>query len=647
MINTTIGEFYSFVKENNIDLLSENITVQSSKDTFQKIEAVDITLKDSKPYMIQTANGYTLLCGKDHLLWKNKGLWYPANKLTLSDYVLTDEGFQKIILIKKSKEILENFYDLQVANTQSYFTNGILSHNSTIAKTIGLGLWGTNPNIYQADISNRFNKNGEILVEFNSISNNHVKIHRKFDPSSLKLIVDGEDLTSAKKKSVQKYIESKLLEMDLNVFTNIISLSLDDFKSFLTMSPDEKRKIIDKVLSLSVFNKIHEDVKKSIKTLDTKMTLSKNNLDSIDKNISRINRDIEDLKLKMKEKANSEEKEFLEQLERSQKELSLLEKDYAYYAKRKTKIMTIDRNLSSIYDSLNYDIKTITKSYSLYSENKCPTCETDLTTENHVHKKNELLLKLESTQSKFNIYKERLSKLQDTYKETTSKESTLNGKIRNLEYSIGEVNRNLSKLKENETKDSSISISKFEKIVEDYSAQHKEENVSLSKNSKNSKFLAVVKAVVSEDGIKSVVLSTIVPSLNRNINNYLQYFNNINFNVEFDLNFNSKLTQYGKEINNGTLSSGESKILDFCVLLSIVKLIKTKYINLNILFLDEIFASLDANNTNTVIKILRDFSKEERLNIFTIHHAPLQRSLFDNYITIVKTNDFSDLVFEE
>jgi DNA repair exonuclease SbcCD ATPase subunit len=76
-----------------------------------------------------------------------------------------------------------------------------------------------------------------------------------------------------------------------------------------------------------------------------------------------------------------------------------------------------------------------------------------------------------------------------------------------------------------------------------------------------------------------------------------------------------------------------------------VKILKYKYSNLNVLFLDEIFATLHPNNVQIVIKILKEFSEEFALNIFVINHSPLPIEYFDNMIQVEKTNRFSNLMY--
>lgn len=85
------------------------------------------------------------------------------------------------------------------------------------------------------------------------------------------------------------------------------------------------------------------------------------------------------------------------------------------------------------------------------------------------------------------------------------------------------------------------------------------------------------------------------------------------------------------------------KKLDFAILISIIKLIKLKFPTLNVLFLDEIFASLDSDSVSQVIQILSKTAKDIEMNIFVINHAQLDHTEFDYVINVQKTNGFSNI----
>jgi DNA repair exonuclease SbcCD ATPase subunit len=99
----------------------------------------------------------------------------------------------------------------------------------------------------------------------------------------------------------------------------------------------------------------------------------------------------------------------------------------------------------------------------------------------------------------------------------------------------------------------------------------------------------------------------------------------------------------GEEINPKTMSTGEKKRADFIIIIALIKIIKLRYPSLNLLFLDEIFSSVDLVGIHDIIAILKNSIKEIGLNAFVIHHAPLQEALFDKKMVVTKNNGFSSI----
>jgi ABC-type Mn2+/Zn2+ transport system ATPase subunit len=114
------------------------------------------------------------------------------------------------------------------------------------------------------------------------------------------------------------------------------------------------------------------------------------------------------------------------------------------------------------------------------------------------------------------------------------------------------------------------------------------------------------------------------------------------FNVKLDDSFNAEITQFGMEVEHDTLSTGESKLTNICILISYLMLIRTKR-HFNILFLDEVFSSVDMDNIDKILLLLKDFSEKYNINIFVVHHALMNKEYFDRIIEI-KKNVFSEIV---
>ena len=73
----------------------------------------------------------------------------------------------------------------------------------------------------------------------------------------------------------------------------------------------------------------------------------------------------------------------------------------------------------------------------------------------------------------------------------------------------------------------------------------------------------------------------------------------------------------------------------YLILVGYLKLIRTKR-HINVLFLDEIFSSIDVEGIESILMLLKDFALNYNINIFVVHHALMNEELFDRVIRINK-----------
>jgi DNA repair exonuclease SbcCD ATPase subunit len=157
------------------------------------------------------------------------------------------------------------------------------------------------------------------------------------------------------------------------------------------------------------------------------------------------------------------------------------------------------------------------------------------------------------------------------------------------------------------------------------------------------KYLAILEQLYSDTGVKKKILESYLPTLNKEIAytlNELHFPYSLLFNSEFE----PELQHLGIEIGVDTLSTGEKKISDIAVLISIIRMVKRKYPQLNIFMLDEVLSSLDGDKIFDVLGVLKNASVELNMNIFLIHQTPLPIEFFSHKIEIEKNAGFSDLV---
>jgi len=117
---------------------------------------------------------------------------------------------------------------------------------STISDVITFGLYGKLDGKKLKDIPNRINGNAWVKITF-LVNGEEYSVERGLDPSIFNLYVNGSLYDKAGSRSVQDYLTDDIIQIPNYVFNNTISLSINDFKSFLKMSPSDKKSIIRRI----------------------------------------------------------------------------------------------------------------------------------------------------------------------------------------------------------------------------------------------------------------------------------------------------------------------------------------------------------------------------------------------------------------
>jgi DNA repair exonuclease SbcCD ATPase subunit len=115
------------------------------------------------------------------------------------------------------------------------------------------------------------------------------------------------------------------------------------------------------------------------------------------------------------------------------------------------------------------------------------------------------------------------------------------------------------------------------------------------------------------------------------------------FPFEFDSDFNPIINYLGMQISPDSLSTGQRKKMNLIVLLAFIEIIKMKHNQMNVMFLDEIFSSLDKSNVYRAISILKEYSEKYGMTIFVVSHESLPEELFDYRIVVTQQDHFSSM----
>lgn len=491
-------------------------------------------------------------------------------------------------------------------------------------------------------IANRINKNGWIRGTIVNGQNTFV-IERTFSPQSLTVYKNGENLDKAGLKDMQGIIDNEILDnLPYHIFSNVMTLSLNNFKSFISMSPGDKRQIIDKIFSLEILNKVYELVRKDMKDLGNSINISNSQIFSLEQTIKTSNNEL----VTLNNKSTNDNKELLTSLEQRITKAAELYKQqsevYTQYYNKLIEFNNAETQLRQLYASQENDCKNTLAKINLFKEDKCPTCGTPFNGEEFDELKKTLN---EKYTEQYNALTDTTSKINEVLKS----KNELNNQLIQLKTALDKI---LAKQNELSIEYKSIAnasskteeYQSIQRIIADTEATKRTLEENVEKANKKMSYLNIMESLYSADGIKKKMMENYIPTLNEEIKNTLIALS-FPYTLEFDNNFDPHLECLGEPIEVQSLSTGEHKKVDLTVLCAILRMLKRKYPQINLVCLDETLSSLDYESSTDIITYLQDIAETMSLNIFIVSHTQLDENLFDVRIHINKNSGFSDLIY--
>jgi DNA repair exonuclease SbcCD ATPase subunit len=512
---------------------------------------------------------------------------------------------------------------------------------STLAKVITYLCYGKVEGSTLKDLPNRVNGElyGRIWLESKG---NKIEIERGINPGIFNVKINGSEYDVAGKVNLQDFLETEIYEIPYHVFKNVIILSVNDFKSFITMSPYDKKRIIDKIFGFSIINEMAEAVKEKRKGIIDEIRTYEDEIRTLNESIGSVYDKIEQIELLTAEKDKSKVKKLKEDL------ISLNEnrkKLNSFTKSTKIKLEELDRDSrkkATEHSSLSHQISNVKKDLKLFENSTCPTCTAPLTSDFHLDIKKEKEKSLITLTEQFKIIKTQ-------YEEAESKLTDLRTKGRQIHVKAGQLETQMEAIKDKlielSEKDESDSSSNLKQLVKDFKIRKTEKSNGKLKSEADDFYLTILENLMGEDGIKNLAVRSILPSFNNHIL-LMGREMGIPFGIRFNEKFYCTLHHLGTEISAKTLSTGEKKKVDFVIIMALMKMIKVRFPSLNILFLDEIFSSIDSDGVYHIINILHDTIQDIGLNTFVINHTVLPSEYFDKKLEITKDAGFSEFTIE-
>ena len=485
-------------------------------------------------------------------------------------------------------------------------------------------------NINKPQLINSINEKN-LLVELDfSIGSDEYTIKRGMKPTIFEIWKNGTMINQdSKSRDYQKVLETNILKLNHKSFHQIVVLGSSSFIPFMQLPAYHRREVIEDLLDISIFSKMNilmrekksklkdltYSIENAITNLKSQIDLQKRHIESIKKLTTSTQKEVE-----------KEVKYIQSEIEKLQKENVKIQTKIDSIEDPHIKKVTKDKQLCHSYEgTIKSKIRDYSSKTKFFTTNDvCPTCLQDISTETKTKMVKELENKLKESENGYTLLTKKLAKLEKQHQkmlEISEKKAELIRKITYNNDSIEEKQKDL--LKKSKVLQKSEEHEKHQeeqKHLDDLNTELQQKQEDRLRFSEDSHYYGLIDELLKDTGIKTKIIRQYLPIMNKMINDFLQKFE---FFVSFTLdeNFNEKIrSRYRDEFSYSSFSEGEKARIDLSLMLTWRQIAKMKNsTNTNLLILDEIMdSSLDSSGLDALRGLFSAY--REDTNIFVISH---------------------------
>ena len=496
------------------------------------------------------------------------------------------------------------------------------------------------------------NKNMLTEIDF-SVNGVPYMVRRGIKPAVFEIYCNGKFLNqSADNRDFQEILESNILKMNYKTFCQIVILGSANFTPFMQLPAAARRNIIEDLLDIQVFSVMNNLLKDKVANNKTELQELEHSISLCKKAIELNERHQKELKNKS-DKIIKDKKKQIEKCEQENVKLSSqkskLEKQYTEIQEKLNKLESLKEKYSEgkyINSKLINQISELDKNISFYNDSEnCPTCHQGINSNFKINAISSLDKKKKDKQSKIEILKESLSKIEsklDIYSKISNDFSEIGNKLNGVMNDINFNNRTvislqneITKLSDSESSISSISIQEEKKQLRIYQKQ-KEGLI------EERELYGIGLMMLKDGGIKTQIIKQYVPIMNQLINRYLE---EMEFFCQFEINESFEETiksRFRDSFSYASFSEGEKMRIDLALLFTWREMARMRNASpINLLILDEIMdSSLDSNGTEEFINIVSRLKGDNNIVIISHKHEQIIDK-FDKVLKIEKHKNFS------
>ena len=647
--NTVTRKFINSIDLSNLEIETDN--------GWQPINAIHKTIPYDVWY-IKTINGLVLECADDHIVFdENFNEIFVKNITKNITKILTKNGSELVVSVEK-KNRQENMYDVTVDHlTHRFYTNDILSHNTTIINALSYALYGQAlTNIKKDNLVNKTNnKHMLVTVSFEKDGVDY-RIERGRRPNTMAFYVGDveqeiSDESQGDSRETQAAIE-RMLGMSHDMFKHIVALNTYT-EAFLSLRANDQRTIIEQLLGITLLSEKAERLKELIKSTKDAITQEEFRIKAVTDANRRIEEQIESLRKRQRLWQTKHNDEVIA-LELAYNELSKLDIEAELSAHRALATYNAKskqiKDLNALIKRCQLDdvreqkqIQTLEAEIVTLEQHQCPSCGQNFHDENHervlAEKRQSLQearLQALSTNTQYLEHTQTLLTLGELGTPPTifyDQESDAFEHRSSMANVLSQLTTKQAELDPYQEQISDMCNQALETI--DYETIN-----DLNTVKEHQEFL--LKLLTNKDSfIRKQIIDQNLSYLNARLSYYLDRIG-LPHTVKFNNDLTVSITELGRDLDFDNLSRGERNRLILSLSWAFRDVWESLYQKINLLFIDELVDSgMDQSGLENTLAILKRMSREASKSVWLVSHRDELVGRVNQVFKVVKENGYT------
>ena len=522
----------------------------------------------------------------------------------------------------------DHYFDFDKCKGLIKLSGPIGSGKTSLAESIIWGLFGNIKGQTNTSIVSWNEKTCEIEMYLTSKGKDIHIIRNMREP--LIIEVNGKVLAASNKRDTQEILEEELLDVPKLAVIKMCIISFTQFNSLANMNPSETKQFLDEIFGFKLFSDYNDQIILERKNQQNEQI----KLQSIyEENITQL----ENIKKKQSFQTNQlKESINLSELQNKRQQLvnegvEIKKHKENLKKERDQKDREFDIEIKNIISKIT-EVTTLGKQaknhYNTFKSGTCPTCGQPID-QNHI---NEYKNKMNEYA---NIYREWEQKKVETESKKQESHNQYHNPIIECDTKMDQLRQKISQI-DAELKSYNDSVQLINDNYEDLINEY-ENKIKLVKEKLDKCDLEIAEwnemSILFTKTLRYNLLESLIPHINKSIQFYINKLDQ-SFSVKYDQEFKAHIfvDSWDREINYNNLSTGQKKTLDLAIIFGILQNIIST-IDMNIIFLDELFSNMDGDTRNIMLNLLNETMVKDK-SVFVVNHAEMADDFFAHKIRV-------------